>query len=91
MKTIDEEKLRAIVGEANIKTDPSDLYIYGSDSSVHHAMPWAVVRPRTTAQVQAVLRYANEALIPVIARGGGSGMCGQTVPVRGGIILDMKE
>ncbi len=90
MKTIDEEKLRAIVGEANIKTDPSDLYIYGSDSSVHHAMPWAVVRPKTTEQVQAILRYANEALIPVIARGGGSGMCGQTVPVMGGIILDMK-
>jgi glycolate oxidase len=90
MKKIDEALLRDIVGERNIKTDPSDLYVYGSDSSVHHAMPWAVVRPETTAQVQKIMRYANEALIPVIARGGGSGMCGQTVPIQGGIILDMK-
>jgi glycolate oxidase len=90
MKKIDEALLRGIVGEKNIKTDPSDLYVYGSDSSVHHAMPWAVVRPETTAQVQKIMRYANEALIPVIARGGGSGMCGQTVPIQGGIVLDMK-
>ncbi|MBC8441641.1 MAG: FAD-binding protein [Deltaproteobacteria bacterium] len=90
MKTIDVTRLRAIVGERNIKTDPSDLYIYGSDSSVHHAMPWAIVKPENTSQVQEIMRYANEEIIPVIARGGGSGMCGQAVPIHGGIMLDMK-
>jgi glycolate oxidase len=90
MKTIDEARLKDIVGEENLKTDPSDLYVYGSDSSVHHAVPWAIVRPKKTSQVQEIMRYANENKIPVIARGGGSGMCGQTVPVQGGIILDMK-
>jgi len=90
MKTIDEVRLRDIVGEHNIKTDPSDLYVYGSDSSVHHAMPEAIVRPETTRHVQEIMKYANEQLIPVIARGGGSGMCGQAVPIQGGIILDMK-
>ncbi|WP_300462251.1 FAD-linked oxidase C-terminal domain-containing protein [Desulfobacula sp.] len=91
MKKIDETRLKNIVGEHNIKTDPSDLYIYGSDSSVHHAMPWAIVRPETTRQVQDIMRYANQDMIPVTARGGGSGMCGQTVPIQGGIILDMKR
>ena len=90
MKTIDVTRLRAIVGERNIKTDPSDLYVYGSDSSVHHAMPWAIVKPENTSQVQEIMRYANQEIIPVIARGGGSGMCGQTVPIHGGIMLDMK-
>ena len=90
MKQIDEARLREIVGERNIKTDPSDLYIYGTDSSVHHAMPWAIVKPETTLQVQEIMKYANENIIPVIARGGGSGMCGQAVPIQGGIILDMK-
>ncbi len=91
MKQVDETLLKDIVGDQNVKTDPSDLYVYGSDSSVHHAMPWAVVRPETISHVQAVMRYANENLIPVIARGGGSGMCGQTVPIEGGIVLDMKK
>ncbi|MCF8077334.1 MAG: FAD-binding oxidoreductase, partial [Desulfotignum sp.] len=91
MKTIDESKLREIFGEENIKTDPSDLYAFGSDASVHHAMPWAVVRPDNTRQVQQLMAYANDVLIPVIPRGGGSGMCGQTVPIQGGIVLDMKH
>lgn len=91
MKTIDEAALRNIVGDNNIKTDPSDLYAYGSDSSVHHAVPWIVVRPENTSQVQEILKYANQNLIPVIPRGGGSGMCGQTVPILGGIVLDMKR
>lgn len=90
MKKLDEARLIDIVGKNNLKTDPSDLYVYGSDSSVHHAMPWAIVKPETTSQIQKLLQYANEKLIPVIARGGGSGMCGQTVPIQGGIILDMK-
>jgi len=91
MKKVDETLLKDIVGEQNVKTDPCDLYVYGSDSSVHHAMPWAVVRPETISHVQTLMRYANENSIPVIARGGGSGMCGQTVPVEGGIVLDMKK
>jgi len=36
------------------------------------------------------MRYANSERIPVIPRGSGSGMCGQVVPVMGGIILDMR-
>lgn len=90
MKTFDVTRLTDIVGERNIKTDPSDLYVYGSDSSVHHAMPWAIVKPENTSHVQKILQYANQEIIPVIARGGGSGMCGQAVPIQGGIILDMK-
>jgi glycolate oxidase len=91
MEKIDVPRLINIVGEENVKTDPADLYVYGSDSSVHSARPWVVVRPRNTEQVQAIMAFANQEKIPVITRGGGSGMCGQTVPVKGGITLDMKR
>jgi glycolate oxidase len=90
MSDINFEKLKAIVGEGGVLSDPADLYVYGSDSSVHEGTPHAIVRPRNTEQVQQLLRYADEERIPVIPRGSGSGMCGQAVPVRGGIILDMK-
>ncbi|WP_020588884.1 FAD-binding oxidoreductase [Desulfobacter curvatus] len=91
MNKVDIPRLREIVGEQNIKTDPLDLFIYGADASVYHATPWVVVRPDNTGQVQKVLAYANDAKIPVVPRGGGSGMCGQTVSIKGGILLDMKN
>jgi len=91
MDKIDIPRLKSIVGEDNVKTDAADLYIYGSDSSVHSARSWVIVRPENTEQVQKIMAFANAEKIPVITRGAGSGMCGQTVPVRGGITLDMKQ
>ena len=85
MIPIDIGKLKSIAGEENVLREAADLYVYGSDSSVHEGMPQVIVRPENTGKVQATLRYANRKKIPVIARGSGSGMCGQVVPVQGGI------
>ena len=90
MSSVNIEKLKEIVGENNVLHNKADLYVYGSDSSVHEALPDVIVRPLNTEQVQALMRYANSEKIPVIPRGSGSGMCGQVVPIQGGIILDMK-
>jgi FAD/FMN-containing dehydrogenase len=49
-----------------------------------------IVKPASTAGVAEVLRLANEHQIPVVPRGGGSGMAGAAAPVHGGIVLDMK-
>ncbi|UCB59421.1 MAG: FAD-binding protein [Thermoplasmatales archaeon] len=88
---IDIEKLKKIVGKENVSDDIADLYVYASDASVHHAMPTAIVRPQTIEQVQKIMRYANSSKTPIIARGAGSGTSGHTVPIDGGIILDMKK
>jgi glycolate oxidase len=88
---IDIERLKGIVGDDGVKHNPADLYVYGSDASVHSATPSAVVRPQTVEEVQALLRYANSERIPVIARGAGSGACGHTVPIQGGIVMDMRR
>ena len=65
------------------------------------AMAWAVtggaaaacadhvVRPADAAQVAAVLRVCHARGIPVTAAGGRSGVCGASVPLNGGIVLDM--
>lgn len=88
---IDIPKLKQIVGEGNVRDNIADLYVYASDASVHSKLPDVVVRPSSTKEVQEVVRYANKNKIPVVARGAGSGMSGQTVPLSGGIILDMKK
>jgi alkyldihydroxyacetonephosphate synthase len=49
----------------------------------------AVCSPRSTDDVARVLAACNEALVPVTAAGGRSGVCGASVPVFGGVLLDM--
>jgi len=59
MSSVNIEKLKEIVGENNVLHNRADLYVYGSDSSVHEAMPDAIVRPENIEQVQGLMRYAN--------------------------------
>jgi alkyldihydroxyacetonephosphate synthase len=49
----------------------------------------AVARPSSTEQVSAVLRVCNEARVPVTAAGGRSGVLGASIPVFGGVVLDL--
>ncbi len=51
--------------------------------------PAAVIRPRSTDQVAAVLAACNEAVVPVTPAAGRSGVCGGSIPVHGGIALDL--
>lgn len=48
-----------------------------------------VARPDSTEQVAAVVAAANRAGVPVTAAGGRSGVCGASIPVFGGIVLDL--
>jgi len=91
MKKIDIEKLRKIVGTENVTDNPADLYVYSGDASVHQAMPQVVVRPNSINEVQQIMKFANKYRIPVVPRGAGSGTSGHSVPIDGGIVLDMKR
>jgi alkyldihydroxyacetonephosphate synthase len=53
------------------------------------ARPAVVARPTDTAQVAAVLALCNDARVPVTAAGGRSGVCGASIPVFGGVALDL--
>ncbi|HUR78503.1 MAG TPA: FAD-binding oxidoreductase [Acidimicrobiales bacterium] len=46
-------------------------------------------RPASTDQVATVLRICNEARIPVTPAAGRSGVCGASIPVFGGVGLDL--
>ncbi len=48
-----------------------------------------IVRPSDREQVSAVLRICNEARVPVTPAGGRSSVVGGTVPVFGGVLLDL--
>jgi alkyldihydroxyacetonephosphate synthase len=53
------------------------------------ALPAAVVRPRTTEEVAAVLAACHDERVPVTPAAGRSGVCGGAVPVAGGVVVDL--
>jgi alkyldihydroxyacetonephosphate synthase len=53
--------------------------------------PDAVVSPATPGDVLTVVNWCAERGVPLVAFGAGSGVCGASVPVRGGITLDLKR
>jgi len=55
------------------------------------APPAAVARPATGDEVAAVLRVCSEARVPVTAAAGRSGVCGASLPVHGGVALDLTR
>lgn len=53
--------------------------------------PVAVVRPRTTDEVQAALRWATAHAVPVVTRGAGTSLSGGSTAVDGGIVLSTER
>jgi glycolate oxidase subunit GlcD len=86
------DELRGIVGPDNVRTDREDLAVLGRDETEDiQAWPEVGVLPASTAEVQGVLRVASRERIPVVARGGGTGLSGGAIPVQGGIVLSTKR
>ena len=86
------KSLVEIVGESHASTEQEELYIYShSLGTAEPHQPDYVVAPRTTEEVQQIVKLANREKIPVVPLGGGLALTGLVMPLRGGIVLDMKR
>ena len=83
------DKIKEIVGEGNAFDDRVECLCYSRDMSVHQGIPDAVIFPRTTEQVSAIMKLAHREKIPVTARGTGTSVTGAVLPIRGGLLLDL--
>jgi len=54
-------------------------------------VPDFVVLPKTAEEVVRIVKFANEAEFPIVARGGGTGFYGAGVANRGGILVDFRQ
>lgn len=54
-------------------------------------LPDAVVYPRSTEEVVALVKFCAKAQIPVIPFGAGTSIEGNTIPIRGGVTIDLSE
>ncbi|HEY1881903.1 MAG TPA: FAD-linked oxidase C-terminal domain-containing protein [Candidatus Cybelea sp.] len=81
------ERLIGALGTDGVKTEPEDLSVYAFDAYTDGGRPLAVVLPRSTNEVSAVVKIAREFGEPIVARGAGTGLCGGAVPAAGGIVI----
>src|ERR1700736_1769564 len=73
-------------------TAPNKLQTYECDGLTNfRTIPSAVVLPRTTEQVQAVVRICAKHKIPFVARGSGTGLSGGALPAEGGIVISFAR
>ena len=85
-------ELVAIVGEKNCLDRQEALVAYSYDATpMQQALPDVVVLPKSTEEVQQVMRVAARHQIPIVTRGAGSNLCGGTIPVGGGIVLVLSR
>jgi glycolate oxidase len=73
-------------------TTPAERLAYECDACVllpHQ--PQAIALPTTTAQVQALVRWANQHNVPWVARGAGTGLSGGALAVAGGLLIALNK
>ncbi|MEW9671014.1 FAD-binding oxidoreductase [Ammoniphilus sp. 3BR4] len=87
-----KNQLISIVGSKYYLDSPNELYSYSYDATpIYQSMPDAVILPGSTQEVSEILKIANENLIPIVPRGSGTNLAGGTIPVQGGIVLNMNR
>lgn len=80
--------LRRKLGPENVVYAPSELAVYDCDAlTIERHRPDAVVFPRSTDHVAAIVRTCHEHGKPLIARGAGTGLAGGCTPVNGGVVV----
>ncbi len=72
------ERLKGAV-EGELHFDPISRGLYATDASIYQMMPVGVLAPKSVSDVKSAIELSAEQGIPVLARGGGTSQCGQTV------------
>lgn len=86
------EELERIVGAEDVFTETEILKEYSKDYSLAKpAMPTYVVKPQNADEVQRIIKLANETKLPVVPCSSGVHFEGNTIPIEGGAILDLRR
>ncbi len=82
------DRLRAILDDDGLKTDPASLLVYESDGlTAYRVRPRALIAPRGTEQTAACIRVLAESGVPFVPRGAGTGLSGGALALEGAVVL----
>ncbi len=95
------KSVESIVGEGGLSVQTLDRINYSRDSNFKSViqnryrkienLPDLIVWPEKVEQVARLVHLCLKGQIPVVPYGAGSGVCGGTVPVCGGMVIDLKK
>ncbi len=83
-----EAALRAAL-KGEVRFDAGARAAYASDASNYRQVPIGVVLPRSAEDIVAAVAACREHGAPILARGGGTSLCGQTVNVA--VVIDASK
>jgi glycolate oxidase len=79
------------IGRESVFDNIEERVCYSFDATKEKSIPDLVIRPHSTEQVSNTVSIANQHNIPICPRGAGTGLSGGSVPIKGGIVLDLKN
>jgi alkyldihydroxyacetonephosphate synthase len=83
----------AVATDATTRVESSrdwwPLAMTWAGSNAVGAIAGVVVRPDEVDQVSEIVALSNEFRVPITAAGGRSGVCGSSIPLHGGVVLDL--
>jgi FAD/FMN-containing dehydrogenase len=79
---------RAVRG--SVQSEPSALEPFRRDRSHLVGSPVAVVAPADADDVVSLVRWARRTRVPLVARGGGTSLDGESVPPDGSVVVDLS-
>jgi glycolate dehydrogenase FAD-linked subunit len=86
------DELVALLGPDGVLTSEAALFTYEADATtLERARPDVVALPRSTDEVAAVMRWAQDHAVPVTPRGAGTGLAGGATPEHGGLLLSLNR
>ncbi|ACA56658.1 FAD-binding oxidoreductase [Clostridium botulinum] len=88
----DIEFLKSVAGQERVYTgeDINEDYSHDELGGISK-MPDVMVEVLSTEEVSKIMAYAYKNNIPVVARGSGTGLVGASVPIHGGIMINMTK
>lgn len=83
-----QDDLRGIV-RGDVLCDAVSTALYSTDASIYEIQPVGVIRPRSAADVIALVQYASEQDLSIHPRGSGSGVAGESIGP--GLVVDFSR
>jgi len=86
------EELTAMVGSDYIITSEEAKIDYSTDGSALPIFPFEVLaKPASAKEIAGIFQVCSKYNKPVTPRGGGSGVTGGALPVKGGVVLSLER